>query len=205
MTIARKLPLDELAADLADARRRPSRSAFLTRAVRGLLRLADEASPAWLLRAAAAPSDYDVLLRALQVPVVAKSDPAVSPALRGFEERNKLLSSRGGLLSAAAAADHLHLSRQAVDKRRRAGTLIGLPIGRRGFSYPAWQFAREGTVPHLETILRALREHDPWMQCLFLLNPNADLGDAAPLDALRTGRLEEVRRLARAFGEQGSL
>jgi hypothetical protein len=38
------------------------------------------------------------------------------------------------------------MSRQAVEKRRKAGRLIGVSLGRRGFGYPAWQFAERGRL-----------------------------------------------------------
>ncbi len=205
MSALKRRHLDDLVARIVKVQRQPSRAAFLTRAVRGLFDLADKASPMWLLHAASAPTDYDVLLKALQVPGSVEPDSSVPLMIRGFEERDKLLKARGGVLAAEAVAKHLHMSRQAVDKRRRAGMLIGLPIGRRGYAYPAWQFGHAGTVPGLERTLHALAEHDPWMQCLFLLNPNSELRGMAPIDALAEGREDEIERLAQAFGEQGSL
>lgn len=205
MSALKRQPLDDLVDRIVKVQGQPSRAAFLTRAVRGLFDLADKASPKWLLHAASAPSDYEVLLKALQVPGCVETDSSVPLMIRGFEERDKLLKARGGVLAAEAVAKHLHMSRQAVDKRRRAGTLVGLPIGRRGYAYPAWQFGHEGTVPGLERMLRALADHDPWMQSIFLLNPNSELGGVAPIDALVEGRVDEIERLAQAFGEQGSL
>ncbi len=205
MSALKQQPLDDPVDRIVKMQGDPSRAAFLTRAVRGLFDLAEKASPKWLLHAASAPTDYDVLLRALQVPGAVDTDSSVLLMIRGFEERDKLLKARGGVLGAAAVAKHLHMSRQAVAKRRRAGTLIGLPIGRRGYAFPAWQFGHAGTLPGLERMLHALANHDPWMQSLFLLNPNSELGGKAPIDALVEGRVDEIERLAQAFGEQGSL
>ncbi len=205
MSAIRRLRKDDLVDRLERARRQPSRSVFLTRAVRGLVDLAERSSPGWLLKAAAAPSDYDVLLRALQAPGVVERDVAARLVIQGFQERDRLLKAEGGVLPVDTVAGHLRITRQAVDKRRRAGTLLALPTGRRGFAYPAWQLGPQGTLPGLERVLKALRHHDPWMKCVFLLNPNGELGEESPLVALRAGRLDEVLRLAEAFGEQGAL
>lgn len=205
MSAIRRLRKDDLVNRLERARRQPSSSVFLTRAVRGLVDLAERSSPGWLLQAAAAPSDYEVLLRALQAPGIVEGDATLPLMIQGFQERDRLLRAEGGVLSVDAVARHLRISRQAVDKRRRAGTLLALPLGRRGFAYPAWQLGPQGTLPGLERVLKALHGHDAWMKSLFLLNPNGELGMVSPLQALREGRLDEILRLAGAFGEQGAL
>src|SRR5947209_199003 len=80
----------------------------------------------------------------------------------------------GGTVSAEEAAGLLHMTRQGVDRRRQAGKLIGLLLGRRGYRYPVWQFdtsnGRTGTVPCLEDVLDALADHDPWAQAIFMVN-----------------------------------
>ncbi len=205
MSAIRRLEKDDLVDRLERARRQSSRSVFLTRAVRGLVDLAERESPGWLLQAAAAPSDLEVLLKALQAPSIIEWDATVPLVIQGFKERDRLLKAEGGVLSVEAVARHLGITRQAVDKRRRAGTLLALPIGRRGHAYPAWQLGPQGTLPGLERVLRALDGHDPWMRAVFLLNPNSELAEESPLVRLRAGRVDEIVRLAEAFGEQGAL
>jgi len=180
---------------------------FLMRAIDAILELT-ELSDDCLATAAAAPNNFWVLLRALEAPAAMKTLAAVDPLapahLRGLEAKHRLVQQGGGVLTAAQAARALRLSRQAVDKRRLAGKLLALALGRRGYVYPAWQFTPRGTVQGLEGILGALREHDPWMQAAFFLNRNSRLGDRTPVEMLSAGRLEEARAAAHAYGEHGA-
>jgi len=114
------------------------------------------------------------------------------------------LDAEGGAWTVDQVASHLGLSRQAVDKRRKAGKLLALTVGRRGYLYPLWQFARRGVLPGWEIILRELAAHDPWAQVIFMLSPSDRLGDQRPLDALRHGGVDEVKAAASAFGEHGA-
>ena len=108
------------------------------------------------------------------------------------------------MLSAEETAKLLAISRQAVDKRRRQGQLLGLIQGRRGYAYPAWQFENGRTIKDLEKVLEALRDHDPWMQVTFFLNSNDRLAGMSPLDVLRAGETGRVVSAAAEFGEQGA-
>ncbi|CAN5760131.1 hypothetical protein BH23CHL2_BH23CHL2_06920 [soil metagenome] len=184
------------------------KDAFAARVVSAISRLVAAEDERVLTEATGAPSDYDVLLQALEHPAALQTlddGPLAAAKLRGLRHREKLLNAEGGTLSSREVARILQISRQAVDKRRQAGRLIGLDTGRRGYAYPAWQFdARHGALPGIETVLAALREHDPWMQLSFMLNSNDHLNDRSPLEVLRDGELEPVRRAAQMFGEQGA-
>jgi len=134
-----------------------------------------------------------------------RDDLLARARLRGLDARARLLQAEGGPLSVDAVGRLLHITRQAVDKRRRAGRLLGLRIGRRGYAYPSWQFGEAGTLPGLEEVLLDLLNHDPWMQVGFFLNGNVRLGGESPLAELRRGHVEAVQRAARAYGEQGAV
>ena len=184
----------------------PAQAAFLARALNALVKLAPEIGPRALGDAAGASSEFDVLFRALSRPealaVLSSPDPLAGSCANGLGTKERLLQAEGGTISAAAAARLLGISRQAVDKRRRAGRLIGLSLGRRGYAYPCWQFQGGGVLPGLETVLAELGDDDPWMQVIFMLNRHSRLEDETPLTYLRRGRVEEVRRAASWFGEQ---
>jgi hypothetical protein len=109
----------------------------------------------------------------------------------------------GGTLSSEEAARALHLTRQAVEKRRRAGRLLALSLGRRGHRYPAFQFG-EGGLPGLERVLGALKDHDPWTQLAFFVTRQSDLDDQTAVVRLRAGDVETVLRAAGAVGEHGA-
>lgn len=162
-----------------------------------------------LKEAVKAPTELDTILRALERPEVAAAvrnqDPLAMARLRGIEAKRRMLNSEGGLLSAEKAGELLTMSRQAVEKRRKAGRLIGISLGRRGFGYPAWQFSERGTLPGLEAVLDALKPHDAWTKLVFFSSENAATGGQKPIDALRSGHVEKVIAAARAYGEQGAL
>jgi hypothetical protein len=116
-----------------------------------------------------------------------------------------MLTGDGGILSAERVGEVLTISRQAVEKRRKTGRLIGVSLGRRGFGYPAWQFSERGTVPGLEPVLDVLKPHDAWTKLVFFTSENAATGGKRPIDVLRAGGVETVSAAARNYGEQGAL
>jgi len=113
------------------------------------------------------------------------------------------LGAEGGTVDVETAARALGISRQAVDRRRRANTLLGLPVGRRGYRYPLWQFVPSGVLPGLAPVLRQLAADGPWFSAAWLLGPNSRLG-TRPLDILRNGDSDAVMQAARAYGEEGA-
>jgi len=207
---ARKAPrtVVEAAARVLKIGEDPTRAAFLARVLNAVADLGSRMPERALGSAAGAASDYAVLLEALEDPttieLLRKHIPLSAARIRGLRVRKRVLEAEGGTLSAEDAASHLGIKRQAVDKRRKAGRLIGLGMGRRGYVYPAWQFSREGTLPGLEEVLGELRKRDPWMQVIFMLTPSRRLDGTTPLQAVRKGRVEGVQRAARAFGEHGA-
>ncbi len=158
--------------------------------------------------AAAASTNVQAVLRVLEAPeMVDRTDPEqilAGARVRGLEARQQLLDGEGGAWTVDQVAKHLGMSRQSVDKRRKAGRLLALTVGRRGYLYPSWQFARHGVLSGWGTILSALAANDPWAQVIFMLSPSDRLGNQRPLDTLRHGSVEEVRVAASAFGEHGA-
>lgn len=120
--------------------------------------------------------------------------------------RRELLEAGEGTVSSGQAAELLGITPQAVDKRRRAGKLLALPVGR-AYLYPVWQFderGRGGVLAGLEGVLSGMGIEDAWMRASFFLRQNGRLGDKRPLDALRDGETEAVERAARAYGAHGA-
>lgn len=186
----------------------PLRTAFLARALNAVAALTTELGEKELGNATGASSDYQVLLRALESPeavlILQRPDPLAAARLRGLEARSRLLEAEGGTISVDDVARILGISRQAVDKRRRTGKLIGLDTGRRGYLYPSWQFGRDGLLDGLEKVLDSLLVQDPWTRVAFFVSGSKYLGGESPLAELKRGHLEEVLRAAEAYGEQGA-
>lgn len=201
-------PLLEAIRNTLRASRDDVKTAILTRSLSLTRRAMEYVSPGTLVEAVAASTDQEAMLRILAAPEMAApvADTATIDGARaaGIEARDQLLTAQGGSWPVERVAKYLGLTRQAVDKRRRANKLIGLAVGRHGYLYPSWQFSRNGTVPGLEDVLGALHRHDPWSQVIFLLSPNDRLDGVTPLEALRKGQTEEVKIAAALFGEHGA-
>jgi len=162
-----------------------------------------------LVRAASALSNAEFLFWLFEQAALRgapEEGPLVRARLRGVRARRELLEAEGGTVSSGQAAELLGITPQAVDKRRRAGKLLALPVGR-AYLYPVWQFdeaGRGGVLQGLEEVLGSFGVEDAWMRVSFFLRQNGRLGDKRPLDVLRDGEIEAVERAARAYGEHGA-
>ncbi len=181
---------------------------FLERAFEAVIQLTQTLPSSALEETAAADSHLLVLLRALQSPEVLleleRCEPLASPYLHGLKAQQEMIQHAGGLMTSDQASRFLGVTRQAVDKRRQSGKLIAIPLGKRGFGYPACQFDSKGAIRGLDEVLAALNAADGWMQLVFLLSANTDLDDASPLDLLRGNRCSPVVEAARRFGVHGA-
>jgi len=182
---------------------------FCARMLRAVKNLETDLTTTSIDAATAAPTDQLVMFEALSsapwASELAAEDPIVASKLRGFELRQEMLKKSGGVLSSARVAELLNVSRQAIDKRRAANQLLALTQGRRGYSYPSFQFEDGKTLDGLEEVLRNLSALDPWMQLRFFTSPHERLGNKTPIEALRTGRVSDVVRAASGYGEQGAI
>lgn len=132
------------------------------------------------------------------------SSGAAQALLRGKLAQQRLKESDGGSVSAEEARAFLgHITRQAVLDRHRKGRLLGWRETRQNaVRFPVWQFTDTGLLPGFEEVLALLRSSaavDDWAAVLFFLNPRSSLGGQRPLDALRAGKVEAVKRAARGF------
>lgn len=175
---------------------------FLRRAMSALERISSKVPTKLLTEALAAPTDAgtiaELLSRAGVVgSAVTELDPMVPALARNVEHRRRLLELAGGALSAEGAGDTLGITRQAVDKRRRANTVLAVREGS-DWRYPAGQFDEGEVIAGLPEVVRGLVSVGPWATLDFLLAPDTVLGGRTPLQALRDGDRNEVLRLVRA-------
>jgi len=183
--------------------------AFYTRILRAVKSLEDDLTNASIDEATAAPTDHLVMLEAVSsapwVLELTSDDPLIAAKLRGLNLRQQMLKTSGGALTSERVADVLNISRQAVDKRRASNQLLALTQGRRGYSYPSFQFDEGKTLKGLEEVLGKLSAIDPWMQLNFFTSPNERLGGSTPIEALREGKVGDVVSVASGYGEQGAI
>lgn len=126
--------------------------------------------------------------------------------LRGREQLETLLTSSGGTFDQEQVQTMLYgISRQAVDKRVRDGSLLAVPGPNGARRYPVCQFGADGSlIKGLKEMQAALPVRGPWSAFLFLMQPQDGLGGRKPLDALRDGDMALVIAAAKGLGAQGS-
>src|SRR5260370_12740730 len=98
------------------------------------------------------------------LPQSTSDDPLLAARRRGLKRKKQMLNASGGSLTSEQVAEVLGISRQAVDKRRSSNQLLALTQGKRGYSYPGFQFDDGRTLKGLEEVLAELSPLDPWMQ-----------------------------------------
>ena len=175
--------------------------AFLQRAMQAINRIAGQASQNALLEALSAPTDVGALARALgNADVVgsatAELDPLAGAIALNAEHRLQLLGEAGGTLSGEEAGKILGISRQAVDKRRRASGLLAMRQGS-DWAYPRFQFEGSEVISGIPQVLGALEPLGPWVALDFLLAKDTSLGGLSPLAALRRGEPALARQVGR--------
>lgn len=181
------------------------RDAFRQRAGHAIDQIAKSASVEVLADALAASTDFGAITRALRDPtafaISMPLDPLADALARGVAEREHLAAKAQGLLSGEEVGRILGgITRQAVDKRRRAGQLLSVKVAN-DWRYPAMQFGPAGEViPGVSDILLALADVSPWSILDFLLAEDDALGGLSPLQALKQSgaSADEAIRIARA-------
>jgi hypothetical protein len=124
--------------------------------------------------------------------------------LQGVKIAEADLKEAGGAFDLEQAQTILNgVSRQAIEKRVKDGTLLAVPGPSNRRRYPTIQFTREGVVPGLKEVQGALPTRNPWAVLNFLVRPDHRLGGRRPIDVLHKGDVDLVVSAARGMGEQG--
>jgi hypothetical protein len=116
---------------------------------------------------------------------------------RGRAIRIKLQEAEGGSLPASAAAVRMGISRSTLIRWYHHGKLIGWKRGH-AIRVPIWQFKEGRLLPGLDEVLktassgRVLLNDDGRM--LFFLSNLSSLNGRRPLDLLREGDVESVKK-----------
>ncbi|MBA9033103.1 hypothetical protein HNR29_003663 [Rhizobium leguminosarum] len=89
-------------------------------------------------------------------------DPLVPALARNVEHRKNLVERAGGTMSAEDAGRILGISRQAVDKRRRAGTLLAVRQGS-DWRYLLCQLDQGEVIAGISDVVRGFAAAGPWI------------------------------------------
>jgi hypothetical protein len=124
--------------------------------------------------------------------------------LQGVKIAEADLKEAGGAFKLEEVQTLLHgVSRQALEKRVKDGSLLAVPGPSNRRRYPAVQFTREGVVPGLKQVQEALPTRNPWTVLNFLVRSDDRLGGRKPIEVLRNGDVDLVVSAARGMGVQG--
>ncbi|WP_374346492.1 hypothetical protein [Phenylobacterium sp.] len=126
--------------------------------------------------------------------------------LRGVQFAQEDLQEAGGAYDIEEVRALLHgVTRQAVDKKVKEGSLLVVPGPSNRRRFPTLQFKDDGSVVEgLQAVQKALGYSSPWSVLNFLINPQDGLGGQKPIDRLRAGDIAAVVGAARQIGVQGA-
>lgn len=104
-------------------------------------------------------------------------------------------------MSAARVCAGLNLTRQAISKALASGRIFTVDVGGDQY-YPAFYLA--GDIDHkaLGRVTRLLGALPGWSKWQFFTTRRASLDNLTPLQAMLSGRIQQVEQAARAFAEQ---
>lgn len=182
----------------------PLREAFLRRSMDTIARIAAHADLKILSEALAASTGVGALARVLADTATTEAslvdiDPLAPLVARNAEHRIEILDAAGGALSSTEVAQQLGISRQAIEKRRRANALLAVRMGG-DWRYPRCQFddGKGEVVAGLPKLLGVFATANPWVVLDFLLAPDESLGNETPMQILRReGLTPKLERLVR--------
>lgn len=196
----------DMAEALAEIKKKTSRGEFLQYVVGAALKVSKKAKIAQDITMQ--PKGFETMVKVFTLPEaftkLAPKDPLAAARLKGAKIKLNLLYSDGQPLKSEEVASLLSMTRQAVDKKRKNGQLLGISLGRRGYLYPLWQFYEGKVLPGLDKVLTALKEYDPWTQLMFFKTGDIRLDGATPLERLQAGDIEAVVWAAECYGKHGA-
>jgi hypothetical protein len=135
------------------------------------------------------------------------SGTGISAALLcGALARENLKNEEGGSISTEEARRFLGgISKSMILERHKRGELLGWRETRQNaVRFPVWQFTADGILPGLKDVLAILRASpavDDWGAIVFFLNKRSSLEQERPLDVLRRGDVEAVKKAAQGYAE----
>jgi hypothetical protein len=118
----------------------------------------------------------------------------VAQAQTQGEQFKRLVLACPEMLAPERAATVAGISRQALDLRRKKGQALALKHAKRGYRYPAWQFA-DAIAPLMLALLPQVAHLDAWAQYLLLTQPEPLLDGKSIVETLQAGDVDRARHV----------
>ena len=131
------------------------------------------------------------------------SDPLYEAYKRGEEIERKMLKAEGGVLTGKQFSEKLGITSLELGCMRKRNEVFWLEAGNEHF-YPRFQLDMIGFLPDIREVLDAFAVEEAWMRVNFMLTGDLRLSGWRPIDALRDGRINEVKLAAKAYGQHGA-
>ena len=130
-------------------------------------------------------------------------DEVVEALLSALPQRTEdptLAEALGPVYDTSGVMRILSVTKQAVDDRRRKGSILALRTSDGMWVYPAFQFDDGRIHPDLLPAMRALKDSPPWASALWFLTPNEHLENLSPVDYAHGGfPVEYIQQSAQAL------
>ncbi|EYF01764.1 hypothetical protein [Chondromyces apiculatus] len=199
-----------VAKHLGKVERTPHQAKILTRnlarSLDAVTQIVTELKFEELIKMDSQPSAAMAVLTAFRQPSAGRTfqDPLAPARARAVEGVKEILAAEGGTLQVEEAATQLGITPAELEQRRAAGKVLGVELEPEGYGYPSWQFIGPHMLLGIEEIMPLLADDPPLAQMRFFLTSNPRLQGKSPLQMLRHGAVDKVRKAALVFGEQGA-
>ncbi|WP_104106430.1 hypothetical protein [Nocardioides sp. 616] len=124
--------------------------------------------------------------------------PAPAPASKMAEQVGPEFYDTAGVRVVLAQPGANPISKQAVEHRRRRGTVLALRTSDGRWIYPTWQFRDHEVMPGLADVLAVFAGGSSWSVGTWLTTPSEDLDGCTAIQWLNDGRdRDQLLNLAR--------
>ena len=131
------------------------------------------------------------------------SDPLYEAYKRGEEIERKMLKAEGGVLTGKLFSEKLGITPLELGRMRKRNEVFWMEVGNE-YVYPRFQLDGNGFLPGIREVLDAFAVEEAWMRVNFMLTGDLRLSGWRPIDALREGRINDVKLAAKAYGQHGA-
>ena len=129
------------------------------------------------------------------------TDPLSPARARALKHQEEIAEEAGVTLSVGQAANLLGISRQALDKRRKVGSILGVRMGA-DWKYPEFQFKIRQPLARLKDVVQAHHGVDGWVVLDSILARDAAYGNRNIVDLLSQRDNASLDRIILELEEQ---